>query len=158
MSCDVTAAVWLRQRSVCLAFYYYVILLQCCLQDCHLNRPGSNAAPSCPFLLLLLLQVALFPSDTAGWLLSSEGAAALASALQGMHLEGTAGPPPALQQHLLSVINTALATEPTVAASLPDPAPLLAVLRGLAATSEDAGVASAAAEAAERLGSMHGSL
>jgi hypothetical protein len=107
---------------------------------------------------LLLLQVALFPADTAGWVLSQEGCAALASALQGMHLDGTAGPPPALQQHLLSAINTALAKEPSVAASMQDPGHLLAVLRSLCATSKDAGVASAAAEAAERLGSMHNSM
>jgi hypothetical protein len=106
----------------------------------------------------MLLQVALFPSDTAGWVLSHEGASALASALQGMHLDGTAGPPPALQQHLLSAINTALAMEPAVAANMQDPCQLLAVLRSLCATSEDAGVASAAAEAAERLGGMHDSM
>ncbi|KAF6250855.1 hypothetical protein COO60DRAFT_1705312 [Scenedesmus sp. NREL 46B-D3] len=102
--------------------------------------------------------VALFPSDTAGWLLSRECAAKLASALQGMHLQGTADPPPALQQHLLSAINTALAAEPSVAASLLDSCHLLAVLRSLGATSEDSGVASAAAEAAERLGSVHDSV
>jgi hypothetical protein len=59
---------------------------------------------------------------------------------------------------LLSAINTALATEPTAAASLQEAEQLLVVLRNLGATSEDAGVASAAAEAAERLGSMHGSI
>lgn len=128
--------------------------LLCFMDLCtHPDAAVAVAASQC-----LLQLVALFPADTAGWLLSAEGAAALASSLQGVQLEGTAGPPPALQQHLLSAINTALATEQSAAPSLPDPAPLLAVLLSLAAGAEDAGVASAAAEAAERLGTMQGSM
>ncbi|WIA17198.1 hypothetical protein OEZ85_014081 [Tetradesmus obliquus] len=128
--------------------------LLCFMDLCtHPDAAVAVAASQC-----LSQLVALFPADTAGWLLSAEGAAALASSLQGVQLEGTAGPPPALQQHLLSALNTALATEQSAAPSLLDPAPLLAVLLSLAAGAEDAGVASAAAEAAERLGTMQGSM
>lgn len=73
-------------------------------------------------------------------------------------MEGAAGTPPALQQHLLAAVNTALAAGPAV---LPDnsaePGQLLTVLRGLSRVSEDAGVASAAAEAVQRLAAIYDS-
>ncbi len=51
-----------------------------------------------------LPQVTLFPADTSSWLLSSDGAAILTAALQGMHLDAGAVPAPAMQQHLLAAI------------------------------------------------------
>lgn len=100
----------------------------------------------------------MFPADTARWLLSNDGAAIIAAALQGLHLEGTGSPPAALQQHLLSAVNTALAAEPSLSTSSAELGQLLSVLRSVGLNAEDAGVASAASEAAERLGSTHPSI
>lgn len=110
-------------------------------------------------MLLLMnlscMQVGLYPSDTASWLLSNEGASILAAALRGHHLEKTAGPAVQMQQHLLQAVNIALSAEPSLATSSVELEQLVAALRELEISKDD-DVKTAAAQAAHRLcGSRH---
>lgn len=129
--------------------------------DCGVGTAAGAAAASCTRLTvacqvsnivcnLCWMQVALYPSETSSWLLSSDGADMLAVALQGTNLEGALAPPLALQQHLLSAITGAMGAHPPPSVSA-DVGQLMTVLQGLSVSSQDAGVASAAAHAAERL-------
>jgi hypothetical protein len=121
--------------------------------------PGAcvyRCLPSHLLLLLLLLQVRLYPHDTSSWLLSDDGAAVLAAALQGHHLappsaaseggaptsSGGGAPPAALQQHLLAALRAAADAQPQLQRASGEVQQLLAVLRGL----QEGGAAECGAE------------
>jgi len=80
----------------------------------HADSPVAIAASVC-----LSQLVTAYPGETGCWLLSGDGAAVLAAALQGLHLEGTNQRPPAImQKHLLSAVKRALeATGPSLTAT-----------------------------------------
>jgi hypothetical protein len=99
--------------------------------------------------------VSLYPSETAGWVLSNDGAAILAAALRGLHLEGDAAPAPRMQQHVLAAVNAALAADPSVGTSSAELDQLLTALRELEASGEGV-VRDAAAAVADLLANAAG--
>jgi len=100
-------------------------------------------------------QVSLYPQETAGWVLSNDGAAILAAALRGLHLEGDAHPAPRMQQHVLAAVNAALAADPSVGTSSAELDQLLTALRELESSGEGL-VRDAAAAVADLLASAAG--
>lgn len=88
-------------------------------------------------------------------MLSNDGAAILAAALRGLHLDGDAAPAPRMQRHVLAAVNAALAAGPSVGTSSAELDQLLAALRELEAGG-DGGVRDAAAAVADLLASAAG--
>ncbi|KIY97924.1 hypothetical protein MNEG_10040 [Monoraphidium neglectum] len=116
----------------------------------HPEAPVAVAASQC-----LAELVSLYPQETAGWVLSNDGAAILAAALRGLHLEGDAAPPPRMQQHVLAAVNAALAADPSVGTSSAELDQLLTALRELEASGEGV-VRDAAAVVADLLANAAG--